>query len=124
MSEEVLAQIKWAISGLLILSSNPSFGGNNSGNLIKLREYLQVLALLMEEGEEQVEELKKFTNEIQLMVKEDRGPTTEEITQLRDRHAKASERLEQAVVNQWPPTEETESTSTEETEEDAPSTDV
>lgn len=83
-----------AIQSLSRVADNPSLGGHKGANLERVRELLGLLSLILEEGTDQVEDLKEFTKTVELMAREERGPTNKELRNLETRKRVAHERLQ------------------------------
>lgn len=82
------------LQSLTTLSRNPGFAGHGQANLERITEYLVLLTTLVEEGEDSYQELKELSEKVKGLVAEERGPTRDEIIELRTRSQSARDRLQ------------------------------
>ncbi len=110
--------ITTALRSLGIVLNNPLLGGGSSQKVDEAAELLQVLATLIEQGDDAYDDLKEFTEMVRQMAAEGRGPTRIELAGLRERKSVAHDRL-QAVKDQLlNPQQEEEGEDGEESEEE------
>ncbi len=62
----------------------------------QLAEYINLAESLIREGDDAAEELEELANQIQTMVREDRGPTPEELGAVRTRRQELRDILDDA----------------------------
>lgn len=84
-----------AINGLSLVLSNPALGGGSSIRQGEASELLGILATLLIEGDDARNDLIAFTEQIDAMVAQGRGPTPNEWAALRDRSDAAHDRLQE-----------------------------
>ena len=94
------------LQGLMALSANMQLGGHKGENWERFSGYLSLLSRLLEEGEEAYNDIELLSQQIQQMVEENRGPTSEELQILEERSQEAHNRL-QAVKEELLVEEET-----------------
>lgn len=111
----VVELILLGVRSVATLLNNPNIGGSNV-KVNEAAELLGLLATLVEEGDDALDDLKEFTDSVKAMVEQNRGPTPTEWANLRARQQSAHDRL-QAVKEELEGEEEEE---TEEPEPDPP----
>lgn len=89
-----LVLVRTALNSVGLLLSNPLLGGGGSVKAQQAAELLEVLDMILEEGEDGYEDLKAFTEQVQAMADENRGPTPAEWDMLRARKDAAHDRLQ------------------------------
>ncbi len=85
-----------AINGLRTVLVNPLIGGGSNLRLDQASELLGVLGTLLEQGDDALDDLKAFTETIEAMAAEGRGPSKMEWDILRGRSDDAQARLQAA----------------------------
>lgn len=91
-----IQMILLAINGLRTVMGNPALGGGSSVRLTEASELLGILGMLIEQGDDGLEDLKEFTEVIEDMVKKGRAPSAVEWDIMRRRSDDAHERLQRA----------------------------
>ena len=89
-----ITMILTAISGIKLILNNPALGGGSSVRLDEASELLGILAMIIEQGDDGLDDLREFTALIQAMVKEGRAPTQVEWDTWRSRSDAAHDRLQ------------------------------
>lgn len=113
-----------AINGLRTVLANPVLGGGSSVKMDQASAMLGVLGSLLEQGDDAIDDLREFTETIEAMASQGRGPTPDEWNILQQRSEDAHARL-QAVKEELLGQEEEEETTPEppaETEEETSGT--
>lgn len=91
-----LSIVLLAVNGIRTVLANPALGGGSSVRLDQASELLGILGALIERGDDALGELKDFTDTIEAMAAEGRGPTSAEWDALRGRSDDAHARLQEA----------------------------
>ena len=89
-----ITMILTAISGIKLILNNPALGGGSSIRLDEASDLLGILAMIIEQGADGLDDLREFTALIQSMVKENRPPTQVEWDTWRSRGDAAHDRLQ------------------------------
>ncbi len=89
-----ITMVLTAISGIKLLLNNPALGGGSSVRLDEASELLGILATLIEQGDDGLDDLRDFTKTIEEMVKQGRAPTQVEWDIWRSRSDAAHDRLQ------------------------------
>ena len=85
-----------AVNGLRTVLNNPALGGGSSVKLDEASKILGILGVLIEQGDDGLEDLKDFTTAIEAMAAQGRAPTAEEWGILSRRSDDAHARLQAA----------------------------
>lgn len=88
--------IMLAINGLRTVLGNPALGGGSSVRLTEASELLGILGMLIEQGDDGLEDLKEFTEVIEDMASKGRAPSQIEWDIMRRRSDDAHARLQKA----------------------------
>ena len=90
-----ISLILTAISGLRVVLANPLLGGVSSVRMDEASELLGHLATLISEGDDALDDLRLFTEQITAMAAAGRSPTPGEWAALRERSDAAHEQLQE-----------------------------
>lgn len=94
----IIELILVAIRGLSVVTNNPALGGGSSLRMNEISDFLALLGELVERGDETHDELVEFTEIIEKMVAENRGPNRDEWQTLRDRSDEAHDVIQAAAA--------------------------
>jgi len=97
-----------AVNGLRTVLSNPALGGGSSVRLDEASKILGILGVLIEQGDDGLEDLRDFTTAIEAMAVQGRAPTADEWAILSRRSDDAHARLQAAkeeLLEENPPEE-------------------
>jgi len=94
----IIELILVAIRGLSLVTNNPALGGGSSLRMNEISDFLALLGELVERGDETHDELVEFTEIIEKMVAENRGPNRGEWQTLRDRSDEAHDVIQAAAA--------------------------
>ncbi len=91
-----LSLIILAVNGIRTVINNPALGGGSSVRFDEASELLGILGVLIGQGADGVDDLKKFTEVIESMAAQGRGPSSAEWDIMRGRSDDAHARLQAA----------------------------
>ena len=91
-----LSLIILAVNGIRTVIANPALGGGSSVKFDEASELLGILGVLIGQGADGLEDLKKFTAVIESMALQGRAPSSEEWDIMRGRSDDAHARLQAA----------------------------
>ncbi len=91
-----ISLILLAVNGLRTVLANPALGGGSSVRLDEASKILGILGVLIEQGDDGLEDLKEFTKAIETMAQQGRAPTADEWGILSRRSDDAHARLQAA----------------------------
>ena len=110
-----------AISGIRLLLSNPALGGGGSVRASEASELLGLLGTLISEGDDALDDLRAFAEQVEAMAAAGRGPSPTEWSALRERSDAAHAAL-QEIKEELLGQEEEETTPEPVAEVEAPTT--
>jgi hypothetical protein len=91
-----LSLIILAVNGIRTVINNPALGGGSSVKFDEASELLGILGVLIGQGADGMDDLKKFTETIESMAAQGRAPSSAEWDIMRDRSDEAHARLQAA----------------------------
>lgn len=89
-----ISLILLAINGVRTVITNPALGGGSSVKISEASELLGLLGMLIEEGDDAIDDLRAFTSLIEDMAARGRAPSPEEWAGIRARSDDAHDRLQ------------------------------